>query len=137
MINEEVQETRGPATMEDISAAPAIGKYLVQITIMAILCTDVRIKAAAERSDGSKEEEFKTGSSKDFESYTKLEFDKPTDSILAQIEKASSNLNALVKNFQLHVMQFKDYEKGLLKKYKLSPDSFIQMALQYAFYRYT
>uniref|UniRef100_A0A1A9W5I6 Choline/carnitine acyltransferase domain-containing protein n=1 Tax=Glossina brevipalpis TaxID=37001 RepID=A0A1A9W5I6_9MUSC len=82
-----------------------------------------------------KEEEFKTGSSKDFESYTKLEFDKPTECTLSQIEEASSNLNALVKNFQLHVIQFKNYGKGLLKKHKLSPDSFIQMALQYAFYR--
>uniref|UniRef100_A0A1B0FQS1 Choline/carnitine acyltransferase domain-containing protein n=1 Tax=Glossina morsitans morsitans TaxID=37546 RepID=A0A1B0FQS1_GLOMM len=83
----------------------------------------------------SKEDEFKTGSSKDFECFTKLEFDTPTDCTVAQIGEASSNLNELVNNFQLHVTQFKDYGKGLLKQYKLSPDSFIQMALQYAFYR--
>lgn len=52
------------------------------------------------------------------------------------IVEASKNINKLADDLQLEVLQYKGYGKDFLKKQKLSPDSFVQMALQYAFYKY-
>lgn len=39
-------------------------------------------------------------------------------------------------NLSVNVLHFTDYGKNFIKKQKLSPDSFIQMAMQYAFLLY-
>ena len=42
---------------------------------------------------------------------------------------------ALLNDVDLHLFMFSKFGKGLMKKCKLSPDAFIQMALQLAYYR--
>lgn len=41
----------------------------------------------------------------------------------------------LSSNLDMYTLEFKDYGKNFIKTHKMSPDSFIQMAMQYAFYR--
>lgn len=41
----------------------------------------------------------------------------------------------LVSDLEMNCFTYKDYGKRFIKEQKLSPDSFIQMAQQYAFYR--
>lgn len=41
----------------------------------------------------------------------------------------------LAEDLELNCFTFKMYGKEFIKSQKLSPDSYIQMAMQYAFYR--
>lgn len=41
----------------------------------------------------------------------------------------------LVDNLDMDVFKFKAYGKEFIKKHKMSPDAFIQVALQLAFYK--
>lgn len=41
----------------------------------------------------------------------------------------------MVKNLDINVHKFHDYGKGFIKKQKMSPDAYIQLALQLGFYR--
>lgn len=41
----------------------------------------------------------------------------------------------LVRNLDMNVLKFHDYGKEFIKKQKMSPDAFIQVALQLAYYR--
>lgn len=41
----------------------------------------------------------------------------------------------LVNNLDMDVFKFKVYGKEFIKKQKMSPDAFIQVALQLAFYK--
>ena len=58
-----------------------------------------------------------------------------TKSIDEWIQPARRNIDKLAA-LKLNVLEYKDYGKGFIKKQKLSPDSYIQMAIQYAFYKY-
>ncbi|KAH9640832.1 hypothetical protein HF086_014418 [Spodoptera exigua] len=51
------------------------------------------------------------------------------------IEDAKKNLDKLVQNLQLNCFHYDKYGKNFIKSQKLSPDSYIQMAMQLAFYR--
>lgn len=42
----------------------------------------------------------------------------------------------LVKNLDMDAYKFKFYGKEFIKKQRMSPDAYIQLALQLAFYRY-
>lgn len=42
---------------------------------------------------------------------------------------------ALVNDIDLRILAFNDYGKGFMKTAKVSPDAFIQMALQLAYYK--
>lgn len=42
---------------------------------------------------------------------------------------------ALANDVDSHIIPFSDFGKGLIKKCKISPDAFIQLALQLAHYR--
>nr|CAD7409524.1 unnamed protein product [Timema poppensis] len=64
----------------------------------------------------------------------KLEF-KLTPKVEQGIETACKNLDKLVADFELYCSTFPAFGKDVLKSFKVSPDSFIQMALQLAFYR--
>ncbi|XP_075149225.1 carnitine O-Acetyl-Transferase isoform X2 [Haematobia irritans] len=79
--------------------------------------------------------EFEDGANDNFETFSKLPFDQPSPVLEQKINEAAKNVNKLAEDLQLEVLQYKGYGKDFLKKQKLSPDSFVQMALQYAFYK--
>lgn len=41
----------------------------------------------------------------------------------------------LAEDLEMNYIHFTDYGKDFIKTQKMSPDSYIQMAIQYAFYR--
>lgn len=68
--------------------------------------------------------------------FTKLEFETPSHSMELKLERAETNFSRLIDDLQMTVVCFKDYGKEFLKQHRFRPDSFIQTAIQYAFYRY-
>ncbi|KAM7341695.1 carnitine O-palmitoyltransferase whd isoform 1-T3 [Cochliomyia hominivorax] len=54
---------------------------------------------------------------------------------LTQIEEAVMDANKLINDIDLRILVHNQYGKGFMKKCRLSPDAFIQMALQLAYYR--
>ncbi|XP_061788008.1 choline O-acetyltransferase-like [Nerophis lumbriciformis] len=48
---------------------------------------------------------------------------------------SGERLQRLVNNLDMEVFQFKDYGKEFIKKQKMSPDAFVQVALQLAFFK--
>uniref|UniRef100_A0A4W6E6U6 Carnitine O-acetyltransferase b n=1 Tax=Lates calcarifer TaxID=8187 RepID=A0A4W6E6U6_LATCA len=55
--------------------------------------------------------------------------------IKRDIEHAKQNLDILINDLDVNVFNFKRFGKELPKKHNLSPNSFIQVALQLAYYR--
>jgi len=64
----------------------------------------------------------------------KLEF-VLNDALDLSIAKAKENLDSLVNEVDMHVLHFKHFGKNEIKSLGFSPDSFIQTAIQLAFYR--
>lgn len=69
-------------------------------------------------------------------------YDKPTlldfqssSQIEESIRVASENIDKLSADIEMSYLHFSDYGKNFIKTQKFSPDSFIQMAIQFAFYR--
>ena len=69
-------------------------------------------------------------------------FDKPTllrfqssPQIEETIQLASQNIDKLAADIDMGYLTFTDFGKNFMKAQKFSPDSFIQMAIQFAFYR--
>ncbi|XP_076831583.1 choline O-acetyltransferase isoform X2 [Brachyhypopomus gauderio] len=48
---------------------------------------------------------------------------------------SADKLHRLVRNLDMNVHKFNSYGKDFIKKQKMSPDAYIQVALQFAFYR--
>lgn len=65
---------------------------------------------------------------------TQLKFNVTAD-VSSMIENAKKNLDGLVRNLELNCFQYDKYGKNFIKSQKLSPDSYLQMAMQLAFYR--
>lgn len=73
------------------------------------------------------------------------EFDPPTPVRLAwsldeevaipAIEQAYEAAQQIIKDIDLRILVHDQFGKGLMKKCRISPDAFIQMALQLAYYR--
>lgn len=42
---------------------------------------------------------------------------------------------SLASNLDMFTLEFQEYGKDFIKSQKMSPDSFLQIAMQYAFYR--
>lgn len=55
--------------------------------------------------------------------------------MLSAHSRIHSYLLRLVKNLDMNVHKFHDYGKEFIKKQKMSPDAYIQVALQLAYYR--
>ncbi len=51
------------------------------------------------------------------------------------IQTAAENIDNLKSDLDMDHLNFQDYGKNFIKSQKFSPDSYIQMAIQYAFYR--
>ncbi|XP_035519826.1 choline O-acetyltransferase [Morone saxatilis] len=60
---------------------------------------------------------------------------KCTPEIHKLLASSADKLQRLVKNLDMNVHKFYDYGKEFIKKQKMSPDAYIQVALQLAYYR--
>lgn len=58
-----------------------------------------------------------------------------THDIDDEIEKAKTAVDSLVDDLEMTCFEFQGFGKDFIKKQKVSPDSFIQMAVQLTFYR--
>ncbi|KAK0146477.1 Carnitine O-acetyltransferase [Merluccius polli] len=58
-----------------------------------------------------------------------------TPDIKRDIEQAKHDLNTMVQDLDLAVLVFKHFGKNIPKSFKMSPDAFIQIGLQLAYYR--
>ena len=52
-----------------------------------------------------------------------------------QLEDAKSDLDERVEDLDLVVLRFEDFGKDFIKSQKMSPDGFMQLALQLAYYK--
>uniref|UniRef100_A0A671S455 carnitine O-palmitoyltransferase n=1 Tax=Sinocyclocheilus anshuiensis TaxID=1608454 RepID=A0A671S455_9TELE len=65
---------------------------------------------------------------------TRLTWDIPAE-CQERIERSLAVAQALADDVDFHVLPIQEFGKGAIKKCKISPDAFIQIALQLAYYR--
>ncbi|TPX60759.1 hypothetical protein SpCBS45565_g07413 [Spizellomyces sp. 'palustris'] len=58
-----------------------------------------------------------------------------TPSLSSRIESAENHFDSLIGRHDLRVQAFFDYGKDIIKKFKMSPDAYVQMAIQLAYYK--
>jgi carnitine O-acetyltransferase len=63
-----------------------------------------------------------------------LQFDLNAE-ISQSIQEAKSNLDKAIGAHDLRVLQYAGYGKELIKQFQVSPDSFVQMAIQLAYFK--
>jgi len=57
------------------------------------------------------------------------------DELQVAIDQAHQFANSIIADVDLQVVEFLDFGKGFIKKCRMSPDGFVQMALQLAYFR--
>lgn len=67
---------------------------------------------------------------------TRLAWALDDEVALPAIERAYDAAQELIKDIDLRILVHNQYGKGLMKKCRISPDAFIQMALQLAYFRF-
>lgn len=65
----------------------------------------------------------------------RMAWDLKHPEIVTAINEANSDAQILLNDLHLHIFTHDDFGKGFMKKCHLSPDAFLQMALQLAYYR--
>jgi carnitine O-acetyltransferase len=53
----------------------------------------------------------------------------------SEIERATKDFTEVIGAHELRVQAYQGYGKGLIKKFKCSPDAYVQMAIQLAYYK--
>ena len=57
------------------------------------------------------------------------------DAVKADIQTAMKDFDAVIAQHELRVQAFQGYGKGLIKKFKCSPDAYVQMLIQLAYFK--
>ena len=55
--------------------------------------------------------------------------------LLREIDRAQFDFRSVIDQHELKVQDYRGYGKGLIKKFKCSPDAYVQMIIQLAYYR--
>lgn len=55
--------------------------------------------------------------------------------VQAEIDRAQKDFNEVIGQHELRVQAYQGYGKGLIKKFKCSPDAYVQMIIQLAYYK--
>ncbi|CAN8006932.1 unnamed protein product, partial [Ixodes hexagonus] len=79
-------------------------------------------------------ERFRSSPSANGDIPQKLEFEVGPET-LQDIEEAKCSLARIAGDMDLLLYKFPSYGKDFIKSCKLSPDSYVQMAMQLAFYK--
>lgn len=58
-----------------------------------------------------------------------------TPAVLDTISTAKSDFHSVISKHELAVLQYPGYGKGLIKKFKSSPDAYVQMLIQLAYFK--
>ena len=57
------------------------------------------------------------------------------DTVLREIHRAISDFDSLIAQHDLRVQAYQGYGKGLIKRFKCSPDAYVQMIIQLAYHK--
>ncbi|QSZ35658.1 hypothetical protein DSL72_006780 [Monilinia vaccinii-corymbosi] len=58
-----------------------------------------------------------------------------TKEVQSEIERATKDFNEVIAAHELRVQAYQGYGKGLIKKFKCSPDAYVQMIIQLAYFK--
>lgn len=58
-----------------------------------------------------------------------------TKEVQAEIDRATKDFNDVIGQHELAVQAYQGYGKGLIKKFRCSPDAYVQMIIQLAYYK--
>ncbi|KAF4125320.1 hypothetical protein GMORB2_4160 [Geosmithia morbida] len=58
-----------------------------------------------------------------------------TPKVQAEIDRATKDFNDVISQHQLAVQAYQGYGKGLIKKFKCSPDAYVQLLIQLAYFK--
>jgi carnitine O-acetyltransferase len=60
---------------------------------------------------------------------------KVTKEVQAEIDRATRDFNDVIGQHELAIQAYQGYGKGLIKKFRCSPDAYVQMIIQLAYYK--
>lgn len=65
----------------------------------------------------------------------RMTWDLRNPELISAVQEADADAQKLITDLHLRILVHDSYGKGFMKKCKLSPDAYIQMALQLAYFR--